>query len=323
MPRPQERNWCDYCKIFLGKGQADVQHHERGWRHKNNVHRYLKAQLSARTVGKIKSKAPLSLQQKREREAVREKELINFETGFYVADGRPYLEGNFHVQTLRNMGTLLTIEAIWPEEDDWYPANIAADAFCAFGNGITSILVNFPTQSNSTHLIPLTDIRIPVAPPPPPRKKKKVDLKHPGLDEGFLQSAAKDVVTGLGVWTVTRVCNEEFSKTDLIRDISCIKSTPKSKRSIEQSDDESDELSQAFVPQNELLDDAYFISQNNAQVTVIKNHEQDKSGLRKAHTAIKTTLRNEAPKDRHSISFKFKKRKGNRTFRKSALSNEV
>lgn len=300
MPRPKERNWCEYCKIFLGKGQADVQHHERGWRHKNNVHRYLKTQLSARTVGRMKSKASLSLKQERERGAVKEKELINFETGFYVADGRPYLEGNFHIQILRNMGTLLTIEAIWPEDDNWYSANIAADAFCAFGDGITSILVNFPTQSNSTRLIPLTDIRIPVAPPPPPRKKKRVNLGHAGLDEGYLQSAAKDVVTGLGVWTVTRVCNEESSKTGLFRDTSCVKSTPKSKTSVEQSDDESDELSRAFIPQNEPLNDAYFINQNDAQVTTIENHEQDKS-----------------------ISVKFKKRKGNRTFRKSALSDEL
>ena len=88
----------------------DIQHHERGWRHKNNVQRYLKKQ----SKGMKKGNAQIAEERKRDQAKAKEKELeeiVEKDDGYYVVDGRPYMEGAFHLNLLRSRRDTLEIES--------------------------------------------------------------------------------------------------------------------------------------------------------------------------------------------------------------------
>ena len=97
-----------------------MRHHERGWRHKNNVQRYLKKQLS---TGKKRQKTDND-HSKRSDTVEEEPEVkIKHDVGFYVIDGRPYLEAEYHKHLLLRKGILA--EAVYPGTDDWLPVSIS------------------------------------------------------------------------------------------------------------------------------------------------------------------------------------------------------
>ena len=247
MPQPKTKHWCQYCNIFVGKGEIDIQHHERGWRHKNNVQRYLKKQ----SKGMKKGNAQIAEERKRDQAKAKEKELeeiVEKDDGYYVVDGRPYMEGAFHLNLLRSRRDTLEIEAVWPEDDEWLPARISSNGFGKLGMGMTSILVVFHTQRDSPQrLVSLDNIRIPVAPPPPPRSIN-IHNTVKSMDEGTLAVQSRDVSTGLGAWTVTRVYKEEESNAEGLSPKSSLSKRPAPSRDVDSEEEEASDIFSAFNP---------------------------------------------------------------------------
>eukprot|EP00943_MAST-04B_sp_MAST-4B-sp1_P000728 g728.t1 len=209
LTRRNAKKWCTYCKIFIGSNTADANHHEKGWRHKNNVQRYLKKQLvgskkrassdgisaNKRKIdnGEIQTKGP-------------EVEFIH-DAGYYVVDGRPYLEAEYHQELLKSKGVIA--QAVYPDTDDWLPVTISHKNRTHLGEGMSEkVLVIFFTRENTELFIPIADVRLAVAPPPPPRdnsKSENINLN----DDGFMFSENKDVATGLGMWKTTAIIESE------------------------------------------------------------------------------------------------------------------
>lgn len=212
--RREAKKWCTYCKIFIGSNAADISHHEKGWRHKNNVQRYLKKQLVG---GKKRPRNNNNGNKKKEKDndnSVNKEPEIEFkhDVGYYVVDGRPYLEAEYHQDLLKVHGVLA--EAVYPGTDDWLPITISHKNVTHLGEGLTEkVLVIFFTQENKELFIPVEDIRLPVAPPPPPRNTTN-NVKTQLNDEGLMFSENKDTSTGLGMWKTTVIIESEEENSD-------------------------------------------------------------------------------------------------------------
>ena len=218
--RRNAKKWCAYCKIFIGSNEVDVRHHERGWRHKNNVQRYLKKQLS---TGKKRQKTDND-HSKRSDTVEEEPEVkIKHDVGFYVIDGRPYLEAEYHKHLLLRKGILA--EAVYPGTDDWLPVSISHKNWTHLNKSISDkVLVIFKTRENSEILLPTSDMRLPVAPPPPPQvaltktsMSSHLEGQNSNVDnEGLLFSKGRDTSTGLGLWKTTAIIESDVeSETEI------------------------------------------------------------------------------------------------------------
>ena len=295
--RRNAKKWCAYCKIFIGSNEVDVRHHERGWRHKNNVQRYLKKQLS---TGKKRQKTDNDHSKSSGTTDEEPEVKIKHDVGFYVIDGRPYLEAEYHQHLLRRKGILA--EAVYPGTDDWLPVSISHKNSTHLNESISDkVLVIFKTRENNEILLPTSDVRLPVAPPPPPQVALMKTSVSPHLEgqnnnvdnEGLLFSKGKDTTTGLGLWKTTAIIESDVeSETEV-----------ESSKVVRDSDDDTNDGVVAGVYRGVVLDDDNRNEANKNQAV------QDRTGDGSMTKKTAKTVNYIVPESIKNVSTVFKKRK--------------